>query len=72
MRRCSLAGMVAAALHACQAWLLHARPSVPAPRPAQVFGGRVVRAPSGVMHGKTSPVSHDNTGLLHGLDNPFK
>lgn len=38
----------------------------------QVFGGRVVRAPSGVMHGKTSPVWHTDTGLLQGLDNPFK
>ena len=38
----------------------------------QVFGGDVVRAPSGVMHGKTSPVWHTNTGLLEGLDNPFK
>ncbi|PSC67532.1 anthranilate synthase component II [Micractinium conductrix] len=38
----------------------------------QVFGGNVVRAPSGVMHGKTSPVWHTNTGLVEGLDNPFK
>ncbi|KAI7840842.1 hypothetical protein COHA_005488 [Chlorella ohadii] len=38
----------------------------------QVFGGNVVRAPCGVMHGKTSPVFHTNTGLLEGLDNPFK
>lgn len=38
----------------------------------QVFGGKVIRAPSGVMHGKTSPVFHSNTGLLRGLDNPFK
>ena len=30
----------------------------------QVFGGDVVRAPSGVMHGKTSPVHHNGTGLL--------
>jgi anthranilate synthase component 2 len=37
----------------------------------QVFGGRVIRAPSGVMHGKTSPVFHTNTGLLQGLENPF-
>lgn len=37
----------------------------------QVFGGRVIRAPCGVMHGKTSPVFHTNTGLLRGLDNPF-
>ncbi|KAI3426122.1 hypothetical protein D9Q98_008500 [Chlorella vulgaris] len=38
----------------------------------QVFGGSVVRAPSGVMHGKTSPVFHVDSGLLEGLDNPFK
>ncbi|DBA91704.1 TPA: Ankyrin repeat and SOCS box protein 2 [Trebouxia sp. C0004] len=37
----------------------------------QVFGGDVVRAPSGVMHGKTSPVHHKNSGLLKGLSNPF-
>ena len=30
----------------------------------QVFGGRVVRAPGGVMHGKTSLVYHSNTSLL--------
>lgn len=38
----------------------------------QVFGGNVVRAPCGVMHGKTSPVFHTDVGLLEGLDNPFK
>ncbi|KAL3137703.1 Ankyrin repeat and SOCS box protein 2, variant 3 [Trebouxia sp. C0009 RCD-2024] len=32
----------------------------------QVFGGDVVQAPSGVMHGKTSPVHHNGTGLLKG------
>jgi anthranilate/para-aminobenzoate synthase component II len=30
----------------------------------EVFGGNVVRAPCGVMHGKASPVHHNNTGLL--------
>ena len=30
----------------------------------QVFGGRVVRAPGGVMHGKTSLVYHSDTSLL--------
>ena len=30
----------------------------------QVFGGAIVRAPSGVMLGKTSPVHHCDTGLL--------
>ena len=35
----------------------------------QHFGGRVVRG--GLMHGKTSPVSHDSTGLFAGLPSPF-
>lgn len=30
----------------------------------EVFGGRIVRAPAGVMHGKVSPVTHTNVGLL--------
>jgi anthranilate synthase component II len=33
------------------------------------FGGNVVRG--GLMHGKTSPVTHDNTGLFAGLPSPF-
>ena len=37
----------------------------------QVFGGDVVRAPR-VMHGKTSLVSHDGTGVLAGLPSPFE
>jgi anthranilate synthase/aminodeoxychorismate synthase-like glutamine amidotransferase len=36
----------------------------------QVFGGRIVRAPR-VMHGKTSKIFHDESGLYAGLDNPF-
>jgi anthranilate synthase/aminodeoxychorismate synthase-like glutamine amidotransferase len=34
------------------------------------FGGRVVRAPH-LMHGKTSPIFHDGTGLFAGLPLPF-
>jgi anthranilate synthase component 2 len=30
--------------------------------------GDVVRAPCGVMHGKTSPVHHTNKGVLEGLE----
>ncbi|MGA0134383.1 MAG: anthranilate synthase component II [Opitutales bacterium] len=36
----------------------------------QVYGGRVVRAPS-LMHGKTSPVLHRGTDLFRDLPNPF-
>ena len=35
----------------------------------QHFGGKVERG--GLMHGKTSPVSHDGTGLFRGLPSPF-
>eukprot|EP00884_Botryococcus_braunii_P014642 jgi/Botrbrau1/23179/Bobra.0041s0030.2 len=34
-------------------------------------GAMWVRAPCGVMHGKTSLVHHNNSGLLKGLPNPF-
>jgi anthranilate synthase/aminodeoxychorismate synthase-like glutamine amidotransferase len=37
----------------------------------EVFGGEVVRAPA-VMHGKTSLVTHDGTGVLRGLASPFE
>lgn len=37
----------------------------------KAFGGDVVRAPGGVMHGKTSPVTHSGVGLLRGLPSPF-
>jgi anthranilate synthase component 2 len=35
----------------------------------QYFGGKVVRG--GLMHGKTSPVSHDGTGVFEALPAPF-
>ncbi len=38
---------------------------------AQVHGGRVVRAPIPV-HGKTSPINHDDSTLFAGLANPFE
>ncbi|WP_027848806.1 anthranilate synthase component II [Marinospirillum minutulum] len=37
---------------------------------AQAFGGKIVRAPQ-VMHGKTSLVEHQNTGVFSGLENPL-
>jgi anthranilate synthase/aminodeoxychorismate synthase-like glutamine amidotransferase len=38
---------------------------------AQAFGGEVVRAPV-LMHGKTSMVHHDGSGVLAGLADPFQ
>jgi anthranilate synthase component II len=35
----------------------------------QHFGGTVARG--GLMHGKTSPVTHDGSGLFAGLPSPF-
>ncbi|XP_057536686.1 anthranilate synthase beta subunit 2, chloroplastic-like [Amaranthus tricolor] len=40
----------------------------------EAFGGKVVRSPYGVMHGKSSPVYYDeggSQGLFSGLPNPF-
>jgi anthranilate synthase/aminodeoxychorismate synthase-like glutamine amidotransferase len=34
------------------------------------FGGKVVRAPH-LMHGKTSPVIHDNRTIFQNLESPF-
>ncbi len=34
------------------------------------FGGRVVRAPQ-LLHGKTSQVLHDGTGIFEGVNSPF-
>lgn len=34
------------------------------------FGGKVVRAKA-LLHGKTSPVFHDDTGVFSGLPKPF-
>lgn len=36
----------------------------------EAFGGRVIRA-GRVMHGKTSPVSHDGKGVFTSLPSPF-
>jgi anthranilate synthase/aminodeoxychorismate synthase-like glutamine amidotransferase len=37
---------------------------------AAAFGGRVDRAPI-LMHGKTSPIFHEQRGILEGLPSPF-
>ena len=37
----------------------------------EAYGGHVIRAPRGVMHGKTSRITHDATGLFAGLSNPL-
>ncbi len=37
----------------------------------QAFGGKVIRAKD-IMHGKTSEITHDNTGIFEGLPERFK
>ncbi len=37
---------------------------------AEAFGGKVIRAPR-LMHGKTSPIEHDGSGVFAGLPSPF-
>ncbi|MGK7912655.1 MAG: aminodeoxychorismate/anthranilate synthase component II [Synechococcus sp.] len=37
----------------------------------QVFGGNVIGAPE-LMHGKTSPIYHNNVGVFEGLSDPFE
>lgn len=36
----------------------------------QAFGGDIIHAGE-IMHGKTSPVYHNNSGVFSGLENPF-
>ena len=36
----------------------------------QVFGGNIIRAKQ-VMHGKTSPIHHNSSGVFTGLKNPL-
>ena len=36
----------------------------------QVFGGKIIHAKQ-IMHGKTSMIHHNNTGVFSGLSNPY-
>jgi anthranilate synthase component 2 len=36
----------------------------------QAFGGEIIHARA-IMHGKTSPIFHNNTSVFKGLDNPL-
>ncbi|MFN0098230.1 MAG: anthranilate synthase component II [Gemmatimonadaceae bacterium] len=38
----------------------------------EAYGGRVIRAPRGVMHGKTSRIRHDGTGMFEGVSDPLE
>jgi anthranilate synthase/aminodeoxychorismate synthase-like glutamine amidotransferase len=37
----------------------------------QTYGAEIVRAPQ-ILHGKTSPILHDQRGLFHGLPSPLE
>ena len=37
----------------------------------QAFGGKIIHAGE-IMHGKTSMIYHNNTGVFAGLENPFE
>jgi len=37
---------------------------------AEAFGGKVIRAPR-LMHGKTSPIEHDASGVFANIPSPF-
>lgn len=37
----------------------------------EAFGGKTIRA-GRIMHGKTSPIHHDNRAVFQGLNNPFE
>ncbi len=38
---------------------------------AEAFGGKIIRA-SRIMHGKTSLIYHNGTGIYRGISNPFE
>jgi anthranilate synthase/aminodeoxychorismate synthase-like glutamine amidotransferase len=38
----------------------------------EAFGGQVIRAPNGPVHGKTSRIHHDGTTIYEGLPMPFE
>ena len=39
---------------------------------AEAYGGRVIRAPRGVMHGKTSQIRHDGRDLFECIPSPLE
>jgi anthranilate synthase component 2 len=38
----------------------------------EAYGGKVIRAPRGVMHGKTSRIRHDGRELFEGVSDPLE